>query len=193
MVLCKLLWELCQLSLMLTDSISPSSSVLTGTRSCQLSPKRMKGWWSPSIPLHMLLPEYCLGQISHQRLRPDPLPPPMLRADPYPWHPFLAAAVPWALLLSGTEQRAHLSSSAGVLTRGGRCSRSGSQKYTAEACWTAHLLPGLRAEAPHSFLHAAGCSGQEAWPVSRSVMLQPAHLLVRFDLQESFPCHSSLF
>lgn len=80
----------------------------------------------------------------------------MLRADPYTWHPFLAAAVPWAPRLSSTEHRAHLSSCAGVLMREGRLSRSASQKYTAEACLAVHLLPGLRAEAPQRVLACRG-------------------------------------
>lgn len=71
---------------------------------------------------------------------------PDLAPKALPWPPPTSHAESWPLHVASI-----FSSSAGVLTRGGRLSHSVSQKYTTEACLTAHLLPGLRAEAPHSF------------------------------------------
>lgn len=77
--------------------------------------------------------------------------------------------MPWALLLSGAEQRAQLSSSAGVQMRGGQLSHSEFAEMHHRSLFNHSVLPGWRAEAPHSFPASAGCGVWEAQPVLRLV------------------------
>lgn len=83
---------------MLTDSSSPSPSMLAGTRSCHSSPREDGRLVEPVLSSAHAPARAHPGQIAQQKPCPDPLPPPEVRAGPG------SVPAPWA----GTASAGHI-------------------------------------------------------------------------------------